>query len=789
MLEHNALTRWIVLSFVVTVFLAGPDDGPVTSAWAQAAEDGGSLFEEEGASDIADEDPDEIPEGQSVSVGTFGEIELHVKNLEISRVLQLLSIQSKRNIVASRNVAGTLSADLYGVEFYDALDAILQPNGFGYREKGNFIYVYTAAEIEELDEAERTLIHRVIRLNYITAADASAFITPMLSPAGSVSLSGEPPTGFAASAGDGGANSFAHHDTMVVRDYAEVVDEIVGILSELDVRPTQVLIEATILQAALDDDTALGVDFNIVADYTMANFETPLNVVDTIMDPANIIGDADTVLGAIGTGEAIQSTVGNVLGGDSSMKLGILGSEFSVFVRALDRVTDTTVVANPKVMVLNRQRADLLVGGRLGYLSTTSTESSTTQTVEFLDVGTQLSVRPFISEDGFVRMELRPSISDGTTSAVDGVVIPNETTQEMTTNIMVRSGQTIVLGGLFKEDISTTRTQWPILGDLPLAGGAFKGKDDQVDRSEVIFLIKPTVIKDEALYAAGEHARESIEQARLGARQGLLPWSRSKLVAGHMRDAHRYYRDGDTEKALWCTNLALWLEPDLVEARRLKVELTGQQIDEWQGGEILQDAVNRMVEHHMIHSVDTGSTNNIDASNSVPAQKASSDIQTAPASDMFDGPATDVPNNNASSNAGDTNPFYGDDTAGDINPFADDADGGTDRLDSSSDHEPPAAERTRRPRESFFSREAEPTAAEASDSPPAVDSEIQISADQATQIPDEAADVDATVDASADEFEIGKKPKKPPRFKTIKSQSSSPTSNKPQMRSIRPLTR
>lgn len=596
MFGHKSLLNWMLVYGAVGVLYAGPSAQAQGPGIENAEVQGGGIFEDDQAA--VDGDPHAIPPGQSVSVGSFGQIDLHVKDLEISRVLQLLSIQSQRNIVASRNVAGTLSADLYAVEFYDALDAILQPNGFGYREKGNFVYVYTASEIKELEEAERKLTSRVLRLNYINAADASAFATPLLSANGAISLSGEAPPGFQPSISDNGAKDFAHTDTLIIRDYAENVDEIVALLKELDTRPKQVLVEATILQAAIDEANAFGVDFSILADYTLNQFVKPLNTVDALIN-GTVDGEVDSVFGAVGSGESVQSTVGNTLNGESGVKFGILNSEFAVFVRALDRVTDTTIIANPKLLVINRQRADLLVGGRLGYLSTTSTDTSTTQTVEFLDIGTQLTVRPFVSEDDYIRMELRPSISDGSTASVGGVVIPNETTQEMTTNIMVRSGQTVVLGGLFKEDTTVSRSQWPWVADVPVIGNAFKGKDDDVDRSEVIFLVKPTIVKDDALYLAGEQASEGIEHLRLGARRGLLPWSRSKMTAGHMRDAWKHYRVGNVDKALWCVNLALWLEPTLAEGRQLKEEITGRQMGDWPGNGILNNSIQRMIDHQM----------------------------------------------------------------------------------------------------------------------------------------------------------------------------------------------
>lgn len=541
----------------------------------------------------AADEGDALPQGQTVDVGSFGQIDLHVKDLELTKVLQLLSIQSQRNIVATRNVAGTVSADLYGVGFYEALDAVLHTNGFAYEEKGNFIYVYTAEEMAAREKAKRQAVTKIVRLSYMNAADASTFLTPLLSTDGSIAVSGEVGDGFQPTLSDGGANSFADSDTLVIRDYPENVEEIMTVLEELDVRPKQVLVEATVLQARLNEANAFGVDFALFGDLDVTDFTSPLGAVNDLVAGTGA-GDA-----ALDSGNAIVSNPGNVANGQSTIKLGFLGNDAAVFIRALDTVTDTTVLATPKVLVLNRQKAELLVGEKLGYLSTTATETSTTQTVEFLDVGTQLTVRPFVSDDGFVRLELQPSVSDGNTSrVVNGFVIPEETAQEVTTNVIVRSGQTVVLGGLFKEDNSIARKQVPGLGSVPILGNAFKGQDDTIERSEVIFLIKPTVMKDQALYAAGERAIDSIQLAQVGAREGLLPWSRTKLTTSHMKEAYEYLREGNEDKALWHTNLALYLNPGYVEALRLKEKLTGERIY-LQDRSMLEDAIDSMIQDEL----------------------------------------------------------------------------------------------------------------------------------------------------------------------------------------------
>ena len=509
--------------------------------------------------------------GQNVGINERGHIDLHVKDLEVAKVLQLLSIQSERNIIASKNVAGSVSADLFGVDFYEALDAVLHPNGFGYREKGSFIYVYTQQELEEMDKATRKAVVRRVELNYMSAADAAAFVQPLLSSSGAITVSAEAPASMQPTLSDAGANSLASNDTLVIRDYEENVTEITNLITELDARPKQVLVEATILQAKLTEANALGVDFALFSDLDVANLASPLGAVnELITGAAQANGER--------SGQAIVNNPGNTLNGQSSVKIGIVGSDAAVYVRALQSMTDTTVLSNPKMLVLNRQRAELLVGEKLGYLSTTQTETSATTTVEFLEVGTQLTVRPFVSNDGFIRLELKPQVSDGVTSVQAGFVIPTEQTSEMTTNVIVRNGTTVILGGLFKEDTTVDRKQTPFLGDIPIAGAAFRGQDDNVERSEVIFMVKPTIVKDEALVKMGAAAKEDAELTMMGAHQGLLPWSKTRLTQSHLRDAREAMAKGDKKKALWSANLALYLDPTFVEAMRVREQITGEKV-------------------------------------------------------------------------------------------------------------------------------------------------------------------------------------------------------------------
>ncbi len=541
------------------------------------------------------------PEASAGSVLVSDEmtVDLHLQDEDLANVLQMLSIQTQKNIVASRDVSASVTASLYGVTFYEALDAILHVNGYGYIERGNFIYVYTLEELQQIQGAERRPIAKVISLNYLNGNDAASFVTPLLSPDGRIQTNGDVGT-FTMPDTPVGAESFALAATLVVYDYPDHVEEIERVLHQLDSRPAQVLVEATILQTSLTEANAFGVDFSVIGDMDFSDFVLggPLGAFNALKNP--VIADA----GAAGaqTGEAIVSTPGNT-GGPGTFKFGIVNDNFSVFVRMLDTVGDTTVLSNPKVLALNRQPARVLVGERLGYLSTTATETSTTQTVEFLDTGTQLAFRPFIANDGMIRMELRPSVStgvirNGTDSNGSAVTIPDEITQEITTNVLVRDGSTIVLGGLFKESTTLSRQQVPVIGDIPIIGAPFRGHEDSTQRSEIIFMITPTIVSDKSLLDDGERALEYTERVRAGTRQGLLPWSRERTTAKLNLEAEELAREGQREQALWKLRRSLELHPNQPDAIRMRERLSGEQ-DRWPSRELLDEIIHQRMEKSM----------------------------------------------------------------------------------------------------------------------------------------------------------------------------------------------
>ena len=343
---------------------------------------------------------------------------------------------------------------------------------------------------------------------------------------------------------------------VMVSDYPDVIERVSKMVAELDTPPKQVRVEATILTADLTDDTAFGLDISVVGNINFADVTSPLEAFNDVLTGAvkpNTPATANTS-SLYPTASGQPAPTGQI---------GVVTNDVAVFLRMLDQVVDTNVLARPTITALNRQRAQVLVGERIAYLSTTQTQTSTTQEVKYLDVGVKLIFRPFVSPDGMVRLELAPQVSTARIKNIDAAggkaTVPDEISQELRTNVRVKSGQPIVLGGLFREDSSTTNRQIPGLGDL--LPGAFSGASSAVRKQEIIFLITPTVIEDAQDYQKGEKALQVTEAARVGARAGLLPFSQTHLNGAYQLQAMEAWKAGDRSKALYYVDQALRLDP------------------------------------------------------------------------------------------------------------------------------------------------------------------------------------------------------------------------------------
>lgn len=503
-----------------------------------------------------------------VKVGVDDRITLHVAGLPLSDALRMLSEPTKRNIILGPGADGTVSATLYDATFDEALRAMLVSNGLGYVTEGNFIYVHPVSEIQQMKSSSREIVTRVFRLSYAQATAVQALLDPLKSESGSVSTTPEAKIGLGGEAGptDTEGNTLSSSDMIVITDYADVVERMAKIIREVDVRPQQVLIESTILRATLNENNAMGIDFTVVGGIDFAALNSTSAAAQNIatgQTPQNVFNDT-TLTARTNFNSAVPN---------GGFTFGIIKDQIGLFVRALEAVTDTDVIANPKVLALNKQFGRVIVGRRDGYITTTVTETTATETVEFLETGTILTFRPYIGDDGFVRMEIHPKDSTGGLTAAN---LPFEQTTEVTTNIMVRDGHTILIGGLFREVTTAGREQMPGLGDLPGVGALFRVTTDATVREEVIILLTVHVVKDPYDFDKGEDLYQDIERVRLGARAGVQPLGRERIAEQYFTKALERLDKEDLDGAAWYARLALNHFPRHVHAAKLLERIRGK---------------------------------------------------------------------------------------------------------------------------------------------------------------------------------------------------------------------
>ena len=510
-------------------------------------------------------------------------ITLNVRTTPLGQVLEMISVQQRVNIVAGVDTNAPVTANFYDASLHEALDWVLTPMGYGWTFDGK---VYTVMSVDDLEMIEEPTIHHIFQPNYRSARELESFLVPLLSPQGRIIVSAQPESGIPSSATDSGGDSSTITETLLVIDTQRSVNQMKKMTADFDVAPRQVLVEATIVEVFLDENNKFGVDFNLIlGDQSFQSFENLIAPTEVFSEPTTFVD------GGLGTGSAAAgapfltptgTTAFKQSGftfplSDDGLRMGYVGNSFSLFVEALQEVGDTNVLANTKVLALNKQRAELIVGGRLGYFGgTTVSDGISQQTVEFLETGTQLRFRPYIGDDDWVRLEIHPQRSSGIVDPVTG--LPSESTSEVTTNVMVRDGETVVIGGLIETRDSNITKRVPVLGYLPGLSWLFKSEETEVKRTEIIVLLTPRILSNGELYREdmGDPGSEILADAtrdQLEFRDSFGPASRAAYSARLIEDARVSLASGHLEEARMLCDRALLLDPLADSAIDLSVEI------------------------------------------------------------------------------------------------------------------------------------------------------------------------------------------------------------------------
>lgn len=463
-----------------------------------------------------------------------GRLSINLQDADIREVLEMLSAQGNLNILASNTVQGRVTAALNGVDLNSAMDAILRATGLVARREGKFIYVGTPQDFEQMEQTLDRVCTRVYRPNYVAAQELQTLIQPLVSPKiGVVTVSAPSEVGIGADDSKAGGNAFAGGEVVLVRDFEAVLAQIDQVVAEVDIRPMQVAIEAMILSVKLTDSDTLGINWQLLRQ--KQNLKLALGTPDQTLPTSFTTG---------------------------GLAVAFLDSNLGAFIDALEEINETNVIATPRLMVMNKQRAEIQIGRQQGYVSSTvQTETSTTASMQMLDTGTILRLRPFISPDGLIRMEVHPELSSGEVVQKGDTLVPDKELTQVTSNVMVRDGCTVIIGGLMREELKTNGNQLPILGNLPYVGALFRNRENTTERHEILVLITPHIVYDPEARSEGHKAACEFHRRQAVFAEKMNPLGKASVSRRYFRLAQNAWAAGDREAALRFAEMAVQYEP------------------------------------------------------------------------------------------------------------------------------------------------------------------------------------------------------------------------------------
>lgn len=503
--------------------------------------------------------------GATIGSATAGaeRFSLKVDATPISKVIDMLGKYSDMNILLGKGVTGTISVNLRDVTVDEAMHSILESQGYVSEKKGNFLYIRTVEDAKAHRQRTRKLISKIYRPYYISVKDLQALITPLLTPKpiGKISVTVANEMGLDTDPTKAGGDLLSQQDALLIQDYDEVLKEVDRVIAEMDVPPLQVVIEAMILQVTLSDRMSLGVNFAL-----LSNSRTNL----VVSGNGQQLNSSSKFPGAAAGLDKLIPAAGSFISPAFGLKYGFLRGDLSGFIEALETVGDTNLIASPQIRVLNKRRANLIIGDRLGFSTFTNNGTETIQNISFLDVGTKLTIRPFIAPDGLIRLEVHPEQSSG---KIDGNGIPQSSTTEVTTNVMVRDGATVVLGGLIETNIIEENKRIPLLGSLPWIGPLFQQTTESTERRELIVLITPRIVSEQTATAEGAAIQHEQLQRSQYVQENLSPINRDNLARFYLQLAQKSYERGELLKAKHRVNSALRYSKNDKQALRLREQI------------------------------------------------------------------------------------------------------------------------------------------------------------------------------------------------------------------------
>jgi len=422
---------------------------------------------------------------------TGEKLSLNFQDIEVRAVLQLIADFTELNLVASDTVNGSITLRLQNVPWDQALDIVLKAKGLDQRREGNVLLVAPIAEIAERERMEieagrqlqelAPLSTEYIRIRYADASQLFELLTStgstedspgLLSPRGSAIVD-------------------QRTNTIVLTDVAEKITAFRRMIDELDIPIRQVLIEARIVIASNDFRRELGirwggtgVDFSDSGDSVVQYGPSRGSVGGQAIDAFGVNAGNIDLAPAVDLGVAAAS---------SSFAVSFLTDSAFVDLElsALESEGYGEVISQPKVLTGDKQTAYIKSGSEVAYQEAASSGATTTA---FREAVLQLEVTPQITPDDRVILDLLVA-QDSIGDLVFGGE-PTIDTTELGTQVLVDSGETLVLGGIFRMNQTEQENKVPFLGDLPIVGNAFKNTLTKTEKQEILIFITPKIIDE-----------------------------------------------------------------------------------------------------------------------------------------------------------------------------------------------------------------------------------------------------------------------------------------------------
>jgi type IV pilus assembly protein PilQ len=420
---------------------------------------------------------------------------LNFQDIDVRSVLQLLADTSGQNIVVSDSVSGNLTLRLQNVPWDQALDIVLRTKGLDKRRQDNVIIIGPTEELATREKAELAAHKEVqelspthvefIQVNYAKVSDLAKLIKSgnakdsMLSPRGSLSID-------------------ERTNTLLVQDTSDKLTDIRRLVQTLDVPVKQVLIEARIVIVSDTFERDLGARFGV-------NSASALTGAGSLLAVSGNGTGANSILGTgLGSASLSATTLDNryqvntpAANTNGSIGVSLLGGSYLVDLElsAAQNEGKSETISSPRVITANQKQATILQGVEIPYQESASSGATTTQ---FKDADLKLKVTPLITPDNRVILDLDVSddaVGQQVTSATGGSV-PSINTHQITTQVLVNDGQTVVLGGILETTKSKAANKVPFLADIPILGYLFRSTTDINNKTELLIFITPKILRE-----------------------------------------------------------------------------------------------------------------------------------------------------------------------------------------------------------------------------------------------------------------------------------------------------